>query len=176
MLALLAVLPAAAEAASATLAVEHERGEYRVILAAEIAAPRAQVWRVITDYPHLSRLSSVIRESRVVECDGDGIIVDTVTRACHGPFCRTLRHRQRLLETPPGSIVAETIGEASDFSSGTVRWHLADSGDGGTVLHYDMRIRPAFFVPPLIGPGMIRRALERETRELIDGIEREAAR
>lgn len=173
-LVVVALMPAVAAASATGISVESARGEYTVRLEASFNAPPEAVWRVITDYDNLSRISPTIRESGRVEHDGDELLVDTVTRACYAFFCRTLKHRQQLHETPHTEIVAETVPEASDFSSGVARWKLARTGDGGTRLEYEMKVRPAVFVPPLIGPAFVRRSLERETRALLEGIEREA--
>lgn len=176
VLALCALSAAAAYASPGTVTVDHHDGEYTVIAELEIKAPLDAAWRVLTDYPGLGRLSDAILESRVVEHAGAGTLVDTVTKRCFGPFCNEVRHRQYVFEYPPTDIVAITVPDASDFSSGTVRWMFAPTENGDTFLRYEMRVVPTFFIPPLIGQGIVRRALTRETRELIEGIEREVAR
>lgn len=165
----------AALALAATLPVvdvTSSRGLYTVRVDARVAAPPAAVWRALTDYGNLSRLSGAIRTSRIVERTVDGALVDTVTRTCHAAvFCRTLRHRQRVVERPPGLIVAVTDPAHSDFSEGTAEWRLTADG-AQTLLQYRMTVRPAVFVPPLVGPPLVRRALDRESAALIRGIER----
>lgn len=173
---LLVCAPGPAHAEPRVLEVTHEDGAYTVVAEMVLKAPADEVWRVLTDYPRLGRLSDSILESGVTEGTGGERLVDTVTRSCLGFFCRKVRHRQRMLEHPPTDIVATTVPEGSDFASGTVHWMVAPSAGGGTVIRYEMRVEPAFFIPPLFGQGMVRRALARETQELMAGIEREATR
>ena len=54
---------------------------------------------------------------------------------------------------------------------GQARWRLENSS-GDTRLLFEARIRPAFWVPPLIGPWVIGRVLREEARSTCDGLER----
>lgn len=167
------VLLAAAIAAVPVVEIASDRGLYSVRVDATVAVPRPVVWSLLTDYARLGRLNPAIRESREVARDGSAVTVDTLTFACYGPFCRTLSHRQVVTEFPQTRIVAVTVDEHSDFRDGRAVWRLADHGDG-TRLQYEMTIRPAVFVPPLVGPRIVRRAMAREVGALVAGIEQAA--
>lgn len=164
-------LALAAMLAAPQVAVSHERGLYRVRVEAEFQLPRERVYALLTDYDELERLTGAIRSSHLAGHDADGrAIVDTVTRSCYLLFCKTLEHRQLVAASPSGSITAITVAEHSDFREGEARWTL-EAVDGATHMTYEMNIRPDFFVPPMIGPVFVRRALLREARALIAGIE-----
>lgn len=153
------------------VAVDHDRGQYRVRIEATFELPRSKVFELLTAYDDLERLTKAIRSSRLAGHDADGrAIVDTVTRSCYLLFCKTLEHRQIVTVAPDGSIVATTVAANSDFREGEARWTLEEV-DGNTYMTYEMSIRPDFFVPPMIGPVFVRRALEREARALVAGIE-----
>lgn len=170
-----ALLLVGATAAAPVVEVSSARGVYFVEVDATIDVPRTVVWALLTDYQHLNRLSDSIRRSSVVERAADGaVVVDTVTHACFGPFCRTLRHRQRVTETPLEQIVSVTDPAHSDFADGRAEWLLHDAGSGTRIV-YLMRVRPTVFIPPLIGPRMVRLGMRREVRALFEGLERRGA-
>lgn len=167
-----ALLLAGATAAAPVIEVSSARGAYVVEVDATIDVPRPVVWKLLTDYQNLDRLSDSIRRSGVVERAADGtVVVDTFTHTCFGPFCRTLRHRQRVTETPVERIVSVTDAAHSDFADGRAEWLLHDAGSGTRIV-YLMRVRPTIFVPPLIGPRMVRYGIRREVRALLAGLER----
>lgn len=166
-----AIALAAALGATPQVAVIYDAGEYEVTVVAEFDRPRERIYALLTDYANLPHLTDAILSSSVVERRDDGaVVVDTVTRSCSFLFCKTLEHRQVVTEYAPDRIEAVTIAEHSDFESGEARWTLSDLG-GRTRLEYVMRVHPDFFVPPLFGPAFVRRALEREGRALVAGIE-----
>lgn len=151
------------------VAVSSQDGEYSVHVQATVARAHAEVWALLTDYDHLTRLSDAIKESRRVP-DDDRVLVDTITRSCRLFFCRTVRHRQLVEESPPDRVVATTVAEHSDLREGEVVWLITAVGEQ-TRIDYYMTMRPAFFVPPLIGPAMVRAALREEAEALIAGLE-----
>lgn len=158
-----------------TLKVTSERGEYHVHVEAVIDRPHAEVWVLLTDYDHLTRLSDAIKESQRVPTDDGSVVVDTITRSCRLFFCRTVHHRQRVVESPPERIVATTIPEHSDLREGEAVWRVVADGNR-TRVEYRMTMRLAFFVPPFLGPSVVRAALRAEAEALMEGLQTTAAR
>ena len=60
----------------------------------------------------------------------------------------------------PADVIAVVESAGSNLSSGRTDWWLEAEGEG-TLLHYRMSLTPDFWVPPLIGPLVIRIALKR---------------
>jgi hypothetical protein len=58
----------------------------------------------------------------------------------------------------------------SDFKFSRERWRLVKDGEG-TLLIYDFEMEPAFWVPPVIGPYVIKRSLASGGVDAIDRIE-----
>jgi uncharacterized protein YndB with AHSA1/START domain len=166
-------LLAALMVATPVVEVTSRRGVYSVHVETWVAAPRERAWAVLTDYEGIAAISETVRESRVVERDGAEVVVETVSRACYGPFCRTMRHRQHATETAPSRIVLVTDPAHSDFANGRAEWTLEER-DGGTVIAYTMSIRPTAFIPPVLGPPFVRHLIGREVTEIIAGVERRA--
>jgi hypothetical protein len=49
--------------------------------------------------------------------------------------------------------------QQSDFAYSREQWQLIPEGDG-TLMIYNFEMEPGFWVPPLIGPYVIKRALK----------------
>ena len=58
----------------------------------------------------------------------------------------------------------------SDFHVSDERWEFREE-DNGTVVVYDLRMKPKFFIPPIIGPALMKRKLKSGGIRAIDRIE-----
>ena len=131
--------------------------------------------RSITDYENIDRLHRRVRESRVLRrIDGRTVEVYTLMKGCvAGIFCKSLKRVERVEETPPGELVATVLPEQSDFASGSVRWRL-DAEGAGTRLRYDSEMDPDFWVPAILGDGLLQMSIKRTTKDMIQQVEIEA--
>ena len=85
-------------------------------------------------------------------------------------WCKSLVRDGYLLLTPTTLVVAVTDPEISNFKFSLESWRLKEDGDG-TLMIYNFNMEPDFFVPPIIGPYMIKRALRSGGVDAIDRIE-----
>jgi hypothetical protein len=142
--------------------VTHTDGRYRLRFEVRLAAEPAQVRRRLTDYDHLDRLSRVIVASRRLPDGADGAArVHQAMRACVLFLCRTV---QRVLEVETadnGDILTRTDPGASDFEHGEETWQIL-AEDNGTRLRYRASQTPRFFIPPFIGPWLLKSRLRDE--------------
>jgi hypothetical protein len=159
-LAALGLWPALAGAAEIlSFDLEREAQRYRVVSETYIDAPVAAVYGVLIDYERYDRISSVFKEARYLERNPDGSgLVYTKARGCIAFFCQTVERVEQLDVVPQTQIVATVIPERSDTRYSRARWLLAPRGPG-TLLRYELEMEPDFWVPPLIGPPLVRRAL-----------------
>ena len=67
-------------------------------------------------------------------------------------------------------IDALILPRGSDFRRGRAHWRLKVSGDA-TLMHFDAELVPDFYIPPLIGPWLIRREMVGQITEIIRIIE-----
>jgi carbon monoxide dehydrogenase subunit G len=163
----------AAEAARVeALEVGHQDGVYSVRAEAWLDAPPAAVHAALIDFPRLTRLSPAVRQSRVMGETRDGTLVFTRTRACAGWFCRDLRQTQ-LVTVTDELITAVALPEQSNVEVGHTTWQVRAEGEG-THLAWTTVVDPAFFVPPLLGPPLVKSALRRESEQFASGVERVA--
>lgn len=155
-----------------SMQVSHTGDVYRMEADVHLAAPPAQVFQVLTDYEHLTRISASVVKSSVTQRFDGGALVYTDTRICALLICRHLRELQKLTEMPPldlMSVVVPQTGDNVKVGSGSV--HLEAEGDG-TRLVWQMSVQPDFWIPPLIGPALVSRSLRAEATRSAEGIER----
>ena len=174
LLLVLALLPGLATAADfRRLDVSRDGDDYQIQALVYVAAPPQAVFAVLTDYEHFTRISgSIVASRRVQQLDANDALVYTDTRFCALFFCRHLKEMQRVTQTPPGDIVSTVLPEQSDnVQSGSASLHMEAEGVG-TLLHWQIRLQPGFWVPPLFGPYLVERSLRAEGRRSADGVER----
>ena len=142
----------------------------------QIAAPRSMVFDMLADYEGLENLSNRFKESRLLDPAADGTQrIYTRIEGCVWFFCRSVSRYARLTLVPPGEIRAEVEPEGSDFYFGRERWLLEDSGAGTRVI-YTHELDPKFWVPPLIGPYVLKRTLSADALAVAERMERIARR
>lgn len=76
------------------------------------------------------------------------------------------------MEISDRDIKVTTIPELSDFVSGSAIWRVRAQGEHTRVL-YESTLKPAFFVPPVIGGIIIKRHIKDETLDTFRRIERQ---
>jgi hypothetical protein len=167
----LLALPAAVPADLREIEVERDENRYRVNSEAYFAASRKDMYRVLTNYDLFEQFSSVYVEARNIEKDDQGRPrFFTRMQGCLLFFCRSFVRQGHLLLTPHSEILAVAEPEQSDFEYSRERWRLTSEGVG-TRLQYDLEMQPSFWVPPLIGPYVIRRSLRANAADAADRIE-----
>lgn len=155
--------------------VQHDNARYRVSMRVTLDAPAAATYAVFADLPRLREVNPAVREVRVLETlSADARRVFTEVRACVSLYCRHLKQVQDMrFETRAngGRVRAQVLPERSDFRFGDANWDFRDCA-GRTCLDFDAELEPAFWVPPLIGPWLIKRKLQEEAIETSMGLER----
>lgn len=149
----------------------------RYAMAAEVhvRAPPETVFRLLVDYDRWTRLSPAIRQSRELGAFADGRHrVESVTRACVIFVCSDVRQVQDVREIGRRRIVAVTLPRRSDLRYGLVRWRIEPAG-AESRLFVNVELVPDFWVPPLIGPWIIDRAMRQRVMEIASSIERLSA-
>lgn len=150
----------------------HERGRYQVEVDVRLAADKAQVWRLLTDYVHYGQLNEAIRSSEILERRGKHALrVRTVTEACVYVFCRNIVQVQDVTQANENYVSATVLPHASHFRHGVARMRLWEEG-AMTRVRITAEVEPDFWIPPLIGPWLIKRKLRAEALETVHNVER----
>ena len=91
-------------------------------------------------------------------------------RGCVLFFCKSFE-RYGYVEKEPWKIIrASADPERSDFHLTNESWRFTADGEG-TIVVYDLEFEPKFWVPPGIGPYVIKRKLRNDGGGAIDRIE-----
>jgi len=162
------VLPATVR----TIDVQYDDGVYRVVSDTYIDAPREAIFEVLTDYERFGRISSAYTDYGFMKPDTDGVpIIYTTMEGCVWFFCVSMRRVERMELDAPSSIRTEALPEQSDFKLSVSEWTLVPEA-GGTKMTYRLTMEPDFWIPPLIGPWVLKQRLERGGSGAINRIER----
>jgi uncharacterized protein YndB with AHSA1/START domain len=134
------------------------------------ASPEA-VYGVLTDYDLFHKFTSAIVESRNTEKDQHGRPgYYTRMEGCVLMWCRSFVRIGHLTLDPITRIVANADPGQSNFKKSRESWTLTKEGEG-TLLVYEFEMVPDFWVPPVIGPFFIKRALQSGGERAVDRIE-----
>lgn len=155
-----------------TLTIENEGKEYTVNLEARLEAEPDRVFAVLTDYENWDQLSELVTKSEVVgSLDEHRHLVRSVAKACVLMFCGRVVQVQDVVDRDGREIIARTLPERSNVRNGTVRWRVAPDAGSTTQISFYMRLTPDFWIPPLIGPWLVKRSLHRAAVNTVATIE-----
>ncbi len=151
--------------------VELRNDRYRLYSESYLDVSRQALYAVLTDFEKFEKFTSAIVESKNIEPDQRGRPgFYARMEGCVLLFCKTFIRTGYLLLSPIAEIVAISIPEESDFKYSRERWQLIPEGKG-TIMIYDFELEPAFWVPPVVGPYLIQRALRGGAERVIGRIE-----
>ena len=153
--------------------VSVDRVDGRYLLRSEtlMAATQEELYAVLTNYDLFMKFTSAFTESRNVEPDEQGRPrFYNRMEGCVLLFCVSFERHGHLVLSPKSKIEAIVDPEKSDFKYSVESWELREQ-EGNTLLVYEFEVEPDFWIPPLIGPLYIRRALRAGAIDAVDRIE-----
>jgi hypothetical protein len=157
-----------------TASATHESGVYRIEVDALVNVPEPLVRELLTDYNHLGRVNDAIEVSEILKTRKPGDYqVRTETEACVWFYCMRVHQVQDVIEAYDGSVTATVIPALSDFRQGYARLNLWQE-PGGTRVLIRSEVEPDFWIPPILGPWLIKRKLRSEALETVRNLERVA--
>lgn len=180
----LALSPSVSPAAETVYAaVEREGDAYLVEFRVRLDAPADRVRAITADYERFPALSPTILESEVLERRGDGSLrIRVVLRPCVLVFCKRITKVSDAERMKGGEIRYVADSRASDFYA-AIEWLWVQPDEprpaGGslppretTLVRYRAHLMPRFFVPPVIGPWLVRRQILQELAVVSERLER----
>ena len=142
--------------------MDENGGEYHVSTEVVLHAPADSVRAVLTDYVHAYRLNPSITESAILPPFEQGVVrLMTQIEECFALYCVDMVSVADIKELPSGDLEVVLVPELSSFRSGTAEWRI-QSQEGDSRVHYELRLEPDFFIPPVIGPVIIMKRLREE--------------
>ena len=163
LIVVLLLMPAAALAGEILdSSVNHEGVIYDLSVTARIDAPLDTVYRSITDFDNLAAINPAIEESQLLATPtADTRHVRSVVKVCILVFCKRVEQLQEVTLLDDYAIEAVILPQGGDFRRGVAHWQLTASGVS-TLMLFSSTFEPDFWVPPVIGPWLIKRKLVRE--------------
>lgn len=130
---------------------------------------------LLTDYPRVSKANDSIQSVEVLPAPAADVTrLKAHLKICVWFYCRQLAQVQDMSLLGTGHLQAVMLPEQSDYKYGLANWRMISEGQGSRLL-FDVTVEPDFWVPPLIGPAIIKRKLKQEAVETVVGIEKLAA-
>lgn len=153
----------------------YREGTYYLELDAVIFAEQELVYRIATDDENLERLNDLLVESTLLSKPGDPVKIRRLdSQACVLFFCFEATSVEQVREINNRVIISTVDAAQSDFEYGKTRWEITPGDDQTTKVHYRSEIKPAFWVPPLIGPWAIKNRMLTEAKQTIEQLEKTA--
>lgn len=145
------------------LKIEHVDGRFIIHANILIAAPLSRVRAVLTDFENLSNLNPNIKTVNILDNgDADQIRMQVQSRTCILFFCLDYQWVQETQVLASDDIITYFDPDFSDFHKGWVRYRLLAEGNH-TRLVTDADLVPSFWIPPLLGPALIKKTLQQES-------------
>src|SRR5712692_11642630 len=143
--------------------VTHSNGKYNVTFEVLVNADSRKVRRIMTDYAHLDRISGTIIESRILATENDKQRVGLTIRSCVLFFCKTIKKVEDVETLENGDIVTIALPQFSDFHYAMEHWRILDE-QTRTRIKYQAELWPSFYIPPLIGPWLVKSKIRAELK------------
>lgn len=152
-----------------TLTVDFKQNRYYVNNIIRINASPETVINSLTNYPNLKHIIPSVSNSRLLEAHSDYDLVETDLYNCVLLFCKKLINVQQIM-IADNTVTALTIPDKSDFKYALMTWEVEEDA-GMTTVKYHAEIELKFWIPPLIGPSILKHKLKRETALVTKALE-----
>lgn len=155
--------------------MDKEDGVYLLRSTVWFGVDQESLFAVFLNYDLAEKYSSFVVESRNLEpADGGQPRFYIRNQGCVWFYCKSFERTGEVENEPFKQITATAIAAESDFESSIETWTLAAEGEG-TLVVYTFEFEPKFWIPPLIGPYVLQRKLERDSLNALERIEALAA-
>ncbi|MBT7952609.1 MAG: hypothetical protein HN764_13350 [Gammaproteobacteria bacterium] len=151
--------------------VLHKDGVYILDLKVKLSAPFEPVHAIVTDYDQLHVISEVLIETSLLsEPDAEIKRRRLVVRTCILFFCFTAKMVEDVWETG-NTIITRIIPDQSDYKFGETKWQIDLIDDAHSRISLYCELEPDFWIPPVIGPYLMKKTMMREAKKTIRRIE-----
>jgi len=171
LLLVLVSLQSATAAEMRSIDVQYEGGRYSVESVVWFDAGIDEIFEVFKKWDYSTQFSSAVVEAKDLEPDASGRAgYYIVNRGCVLFFCKSMVRQGYVEALHNENLRAVADPEISDFDLFEEDWSFVEDGDG-TRVRYALLMEPGFWVPPAIGPYMIKRKLRNDGGDALDRIE-----
>ena len=165
--------------------VDYDHGIYRLQLDATVDLPIEQAWRSLLDYQRIPLMNKTVNALRQLPASPDGNTrLELSSKVCVPIYCAKVRQTQTMYigveqaqgDKPAARALLALIDPAqSDFHAGHLRWRLESLSAESSRLYFSAELEPSVWLPPLVGPWMVKKRLVELALDAANGLERVAA-
>jgi hypothetical protein len=154
-----------------SIEVDYVDGRYSMESVIWFDAGVDETYEVFSDYDLSTKFSSAIVEARNLEPDAQGRPGFYIrNKGCVLFFCKSVVRQGYVQSRDKRLLQAFTDASVSDFRFCEESWEFAEE-NGGTRVRYTLAMEPDFWVPPAVGPYLIKRKLRSDGSEALSRIE-----
>ncbi len=167
LLMLFLLLPSATCLADPAPQVKVKRVRGNLIIDASMVVPVRQqlAFEVLTDYNHMSAFITNMKESKIVESNGNKLVVSQKGKAGSGPFSISWETTREVTLTAPTEIHSKIISGTVKQGQSTTRL-FQDGHNVKIVLHSESAA--SALLPPVVGVSMVEGQIKKQYGELRD--------
>jgi ribosome-associated toxin RatA of RatAB toxin-antitoxin module len=165
-------LPAMAASAVPEVHIDSHDGRFAVRSTTAIAADAEVAWQVISDYNRLADFVPDLRISRIISAPGEPLLVEQAGEAGFLVFKFSINVVLEINEVALQRLGFRAI--RGNMRSMRGEW-LIEKTVSGIELSYFAELEPSFWVPPFIGPAVMRRDIAAQIGGVVREIERRQA-
>jgi ribosome-associated toxin RatA of RatAB toxin-antitoxin module len=165
--------PAAADQETTFEVIQTGPRAYRARGSFVVATPADAAWEAITDYEAIPRIAPAVKRSRVVQRDGDKLLLEQEAVGSVLFFSKRLHLLLEVVESPRQEVVFRDIARR-DFAHYEGFWTLQETADGLRV-SYGLDVERAFVAPDFLARPFFRAEAEALMRTMREDILRRAA-
>jgi len=152
-------------------AVSHKDGVYTLELEVVVSSAYVAVHDIVTDYDRLHLISEVLIETSLLsEADAEIKRRKLVARTCILIFCFTAVMVEDVWESD-NTITTKIIPEDSDYKYGKTVWTVDAVDDQRSRIKLYCELEPDFWIPPFVGPYLMKKTMLQEAKKTILRIE-----
>jgi hypothetical protein len=164
--------------AAEVLAVEVTRDSASFVIGMHVAinaAPQA-VFRALQDYEAMLRYNPDLRAVRVEPTsEANRVRLSTTIHTCVLFFCKTMQQEQVMTSSSDGNggVLQSELSPENGAFRGSGRWTVTPcrTDSLSSCMDVHLVLVPEFWVPPVLGPWLIRRKMNEEAQRSSAGIE-----
>jgi len=151
--------------------VHVSRAESHFTIDMEVRVPvaPATAWDVLTDFDHMASFVGNLSSSQVIERRENYLRIRQAGKARFGIFSSEFSSEREIHLNPMREIRAQGTGGSVKRMESLMR---IEPEEGGVRLRYHAQVEPDFWLPPLVGPSVVRH----ETAEQFSSMIREMLR
>lgn len=138
---------------------------FTVDVAFVVPVPVSVAWAVITDFQHMAEFLPNLAVSQVLERSQQGLRVRQKGSTRFGPFHFDFEYIRDIQVFPESELRAHGVGGNFKRVDSITRLSTVV---GGTRLEYHVEAQPDFWVPPVIGPLILRDQTADQFSALVD--------